>query len=596
MQNQPTLHDDKLIVANFSGFFGDRFSAAKEMIEGGPIDVLTGDFLAELTMAILLKQKMKDPGRGYAHTFLKQMEQVMGSCLDKKIRVVTNAGGLNPKALAQALEKTAQELGLHPNIAYIEGDDLMPRLNELQDQGEALEHLDKKIALKDAKAMTITANAYLGGWGIVRALEKGADIVVGGRLADAALVMGPAAWRFGWQPNDWDKLAGAAVAGHIIECSGQACGGNYSFIEEVPSYHNVGFPIAEMRKDGSFVITKHPKTGGMVSVGTVTAQLLYETRGPQYLTPDAGARFDTIQISQQGPDRVEIIGVRGQPPPETTKVCINNMAGHRNGMTLLLAGLDIDKKAKIVEETLFACLGGKDALQVVEVELIRSDKKNPSSNEEAYAYLRLSVMDPDPKKVALFSTKFVELALCTVPGLALTAPPDKGRPVIQHWPALVALDKVPQTVVIGEETFTIDPVQHETDEPAPESLAVKIPPVPAGDTVAAPLGRLFAARSGDKGGNANLGIWGKTPESYAFLHDFLTVEKLKNLLTDMAPYEIERFELPNLLALNFYIRGVLGDGVAASSRMDPQAKTLGEYLRTKIVDIPAALLTDSKEK
>ncbi len=581
---------DKLIVANCSGFFGDRFAAAREMIEGGPIDVLTGDYLAELTMAILLKQTFKDPNRGYAHTFLKQMEQVMGPCLDKKIRVVSNAGGLNPKALAGELEKAAEELGLHPKIAYIEGDNLMPRLAELQESGEAFEHLDRGIPLKDANAQPITANAYLGGWGIVRALQEGADIVVGGRLADAAVVMGPAAWRFGWQPDDWDKLAGAAVAGHIIECSGQACGGNYSFVDEIPSYHHVGFPIAEMSEDGSCVITKHPGTGGLVSVGTVTAQLLYEIREPRYLTPDVGARFDAIRISQQGTDRVSIQGVKGEPPPTTTKVCINNMAGHMNSMTLLLAGPDIEKKAAIVEDTLFQTLGGKDAFQVADVQLVRSDKENPSSNEEAYAYLRMSVMDPDPKKAAMFSGKFVELALCSVPGLALTAPPDKGRPVIRHWPTLVSMDEVPQTVVIGEERFAIPPVPREPAGPLPAPMAGRIPAVPAGEKVAVPLGRLFAARSGDKGGNANLGIWGKTPESYAFLEDFLTVERLKGLLPDMAPYEIERYELPNLLALNFYIKGVLGDGVSASLRMDPQAKTLGEYLRTKIVDIPKSLI------
>jgi hypothetical protein len=581
---------DKFIIANFSGFFGDRFAAAKEMIAGGPIDVLTGDYLAELTMAILLRQTLKDPNKGYAHTFLKQMEGVMGPCLDKKVKVVSNAGGLNPKALAEELGKAAEQLGLHPKIAYIEGDNLMPRLAELQEQGEAFVHLDKGIPLKEIEAQPITANAYLGGWGIVRALEEGADIVVGGRLADASVVLGPAAWRFGWKPTDWDRLAGAAVAGHIIECSGQACGGNYSFVDEIPSYHDVGFPIVEMHEDGSFVITKHPGTGGLVSVGTVTAQLLYEVREPKYLTPDVGARFDTIRISRQGPDRVAIDGVRGEAPMKTTKVCINNMAGHSSSMTLLLAGLDIEKKARIVEDTLFQSLGGKDAFQVAEVHLIRSDKEDPPSNEEAYAYLRMSVMDPDPKKVAMFSTKFIELALCSVPGLALTAPPDRGRPVIQHWPALVSMDKVPQKVVVGEETFTIEPLRFEETGAAPEPLDVKIPPVPAGETVTAPLGRLFAARSGDKGGNANLGIWGKTPESYAFLQGLLTVEKLKALLPDMAVYDIERYELPNLLALNFYIKGVLGDGVSASLRMDPQAKTLGEYLRTKIVDIPKSLV------
>ncbi len=587
-----TDRGERFIIANFSGFFGDRFSAAQEMIEGGPVDVLVGDYLAELTMAILLRQTLKDPAKGYAHTFLRQMEGVMGQCLDKKVKVVSNAGGLNPAALAEELEKAAGKLGLHPRVAYIEGDNLMPRLGELQEQGEAFVHLDKGIPLKDSAAQPITANAYLGGWGIARALAEGADIVVGGRLADAALVMGPTAWRFGWEPDDWDRLAGAAVAGHIIECSGQACGGNYSFVEEVPSYHNVGFPIAEMYEDGSSVITKHPGTGGLVSVGTVTAQLLYEIREPRYLTPDVAVRFDTIRLSREGPDRVTVKGVRGEPPTKTTKVCINNMAGYMNSLTLLLAGLDIEKKAEIIEDTLFRSLGGKGAFKSAEVQLVRSDKAEPRSNEEAYAYLRMSVMDPDRKKVAMFSTKFIELALCTVPGVALTGPPERGRPVIQHWPALVSVGRVPQKVVIGKDAFPIDPVVVEGSTPRPEPPAVEIPPAPAGETLAAPLGRLFAARSGDKGGNANLGLWGKTAESFAFLRSFLTVDRLKALLPDMAPYAIERYELPNLFAINFYIRGVLGDGVSASFRMDPQAKTLGEYLRMKAVDIPVSLLID----
>ncbi len=583
-------YNDKLIVANFSGFFGDRFSAAKEMIQGGPIDVLVGDFLAELTMAILLKQTFKDPNRGYAHTFLKQMEMVMGQCLDKKIRVVSNAGGLNPGALAKELEKAAETLGIHPKIAYIEGDNLMPRLVELQEQGETFTHLDTGAPLKDANAKPMTANAYFGGWGIAKALEEGADIVVGGRIADAAVVMGPSAWHFGWKKDEWDKLAGAAVAGHIIECSGQACGGNYSFIDEVPSYHNVGFPIAEMHKDGSCVITKHPGTGGLVSVGTVTAQLLYEVREPRYLTPDVKARFDTINISQQGPDRVEVTGVCGEPPPETTKVCINNLGGHMNSITLLLAGLDIEKKAQILEDTVFKNLGGKEQFEEADFQLIRSDKENPPSNEEAYAYVKLSVMDQDSKKVARFSTKFVELALCTVPGLAITSPPGKGNPVIRHWPTLVSQSKVMQRVVVGGREFIMEPLHLDNNLSAHDTAAVKIPPVPTGPSLPVPLGRLYAARSGDKGGNANLGIWGKTPEAYSFLKEFLTVDKLKELLTDMAQYEIERFELPNLLALNFYIKGVLGDGVSASLRMDPQAKSLGEYLRAKTVEIPTSLL------
>ncbi|MBU2514342.1 DUF1446 domain-containing protein [bacterium] len=591
MTDKKTLYDDKLIIANASGFLGDRFTAAKEMVQGGPIDFLTGDYLAELTMAILFRKILKSPDGGYASTFLRQMEGVMGECLDKNIRVVTNAGGLNPKSLAEKLEEMAKLLGVSPKIAYIEGDNLMGRIPELQEKGETFTHLDKGIALKDASAHPISANAYLGGWGIVSALEQGADIVVGGRLADAAVVMGPAAWKFNWKRDDWDKLAGAATAGHIIECSGQATGGNYSFIHEVPSYQNVGFPIAEMHEDGSFVITKHPNTGGLVSVGTVTAQLMYEVREPKYLTPDVAARFDTIEISQQGKDRVEIKGVKGEPAPPTTKVCINNMGGHKNSMTIVLTGLDIEEKARIVEDTLFGILGGKDEFQQVNVQLIRLDKENPKTNEEACAHLKISVLDPDANKVGrTFSAATVELALANIPGFTMTSPPGNGSPTIFHWPTLVSEKYITQKVVMGNQETEIVFEEFSPLEKTPEPLIRPLPDVPKGKTIKTQLGRAFATRSGDKGGNANLGIWGQTPEAYAFLDRFLTVDKLKELLPDMQPYEIERHQLPNLLALNFYIKGVLGEGVAASVRSDPQAKTLGEYLRAKIIDLPESII------
>jgi hypothetical protein len=582
---------DKLIIANCSGFYGDRITAARQMVQGGVIHVLTGDYLAELTMALLFQKKLKSPEAGFVPTFLKQMEQVMGACLEKKIRVVSNAGGLNPAGMAAALQAIAQQLGLAPRIAYVTGDDLMPRLSALQEQGHAFVHLDKGVGLAAAGAVPISANAYLGGWGIAEALEKGADIVICGRVADAALVAGPAAWHFGWGRTQWDRLAGAYAAGHIIECGTQATGGNYAFMHEVPSYKNVGFPIAEISADGSFVITKHPGTGGLVSTGTVTAQLLYEISAPAYLTPDVTVRFDTLSLAQEGPDRVRVTGTKGEPPPPTTKVCINTLGGHKNAMTVILTGLDIEQKAQIVTDTLFDTLGGRDQFQTADVQLVRSDKPDPPTNDEAFALLRITVVGADPKKAGrLFADKIVEMALASIPGFTVTAPPSGGSPAVVHWPALVDAGHITQVVHLEGDTFEVAAaVDAEAAAPV-QPLGRDIPPLPSGKMVQAPLGRAFATRAGDKGGNANLGIWAQTAKAYAFLRTFLTTEKLKELLPDCAPFGIDRYELPNLLALNFYIHGLLGEGVAASVRSDPQAKTLGEYLRAKVVQMPESIL------
>ena len=466
---------DRLIIANCSGFFGDRFSAAEEMVNGGDIDVLTGDYLAELTMAILFQQKMKKPEAGYVGTFLKQMKAVMRQCLERNIKVVSNAGGLNPRGMAKALADLANELGLSPKIAWIEGDDLMPRLKELQAAGAPLSHLDKGGDLSACGGMPVSANAYLGGWGITAALKEGADIVVCGRVADAALISGPCAWHFNWAENDWDRLAGAYAAGHVIECGAQATGGNYSFMEEVPDYVNIGFPLAVVYPDGSSVITKHAGTGGLVSVGTVTAQLMYEIRTPAYLTPDVRVRFDTLELTQEGDNRVRLSGVRGEPAPETTKVCLNIMSGYRNAMTVVLTGLDIEKKAAIVEETLWRKLGGKDRFGRVNVQLIRSDKQNPATNEEAFAYLKVTVMDADPAKVGRsFSSALVEMALASIPGFTMTHPPDRESPVITHWPALIANRHITQTVHLNDHTITIGPVSSPSPAVPVQAVSVEL--------------------------------------------------------------------------------------------------------------------------
>ena len=580
-----------LRIANCSGFLGDRAEAAREMVNGGPIDVLTGDYLAELTMAILLRQRMRDPAAGYAVTFLSQMEDVLGTCLDRGIRVVANAGGLNPGGLADALDALADRLGLNVTVASVGGDDLMPRLGEL---GDDLVHLDTGASLSDSGVDLVTANAYLGGWGIAAALDAGADVVVTGRVSDASLVAGPAAWHFGWRHDDWDRLAGAVVAGHVIECGAQATGGNYSFFAEVPDLTHPGFPIAEVAPDGSSVITKHPGTGGLVSVGTVTAQLLYEIGPAGYLNPDVVAWFDTIRLADVGHDRVEISGVRGSAPPPTTKVSAAALGGFRNSMTMVLSGLDIEAKADAVLGALWRRLGGADRFDAVDVRLIRTDRADAQSIEQAMAYVKVTVDDRDAERVGRqFSNAVVELALASVPGFTVTAPPGKATPLVRYWPALA-----PQadTVVTVEGTTRIVRASgpFETDPIAPGDVGAVEPgtsaQVDVSPTVEAPIGRIIGARSGDKGGDANLGVWARTPEAYRWLESFLTVAQLKHLLPDTAGHEVERVVLANLQAVNFVIRGYLGEGVASSTRWDPQAKTLGEYFRSRPVPIPERLL------
>lgn len=599
-----------LIIANASGFFGDRFTAPAEMVRGGPIHVLTGDYLAELTMAILTRQKQKDPQRGYASTFPKQVKAILAECLEKGIKIVSNAGGMNPVGLAEALQAIAAEQGLSPKIAAITGDDLHPRLSDLQKMGEVFAHLDNGNSLREANAFPVSANAYLGGWGIAEALKQGADIVVTGRVADAALVLGPAAWYYGWARDEWDKLAGAITAGHIIECGPQCTGGNYPFIEEIPTFKNIGFPIAEIYADGSSVITKHPGTGGLVSVGTVTAQLLYEIGAPAYPTADVTTHFDTIQLTQEAPDRVRVSGVKGSPPPETTKVTINNFGGFRNDMTIVLTGLDIERKADIVQEVLWDSLGGRDQFGAVHEQLIRTDKPNPTSNEEASALLKITVMDMDKEKVGrAFSSKVVELALANIPGFNLTAPPSEASPFIKHWPTLVSKKHLVQKIHFTEQAAkskgpilvsetSAEGYQSTVEVPARTTRASAVSVLssssssssPSSTLTFAPLGTLWGTRSGDKGGNANLGVWAKTDEGYAWLVDWLTAVQLAELLPDVGQFPIERYELPNLRALNFVIKGLLGDGVAAAVRPDAQAKTLGEYLRARLIDIPTHLL------
>jgi hypothetical protein len=586
-------------IANCSGFFGDRPSGAIEMVEGGPIDVLTGDWLAELTMLILSRIRAKRPGAGYARTFVDQMEQVMGTCLDRGIKVVSNAGGLDPDGCADAVADVAARLGLSPTIAYVNGDDLAPRLAELISAGSLVPFGGEPDggSLGDPQRY-LTANAYLGCFGIVDALSRGADIVITGRVTDAAVTCGPAAWHHGWGRDDFDQLAGAVVAGHVIECSAQATGGNYSFFHEIEGREEVGgrarfgFPWAEIAADGSSIIGKHDGTGGVVNVETVTSQLLYEIGGPAYLGPDVTARFDTVRLEATGPDRVRVSGVRGEAPPRTLKVAMNELGGYRNSFTVALTGLDIEAKAAFAQAAFWdACPYGPDDFSFIESRVVHTDKPDPATQEEATAIWRVTVKDPDERKVGrAFADAMVHTALAGIPGMyGLGGGPGAGSPFGVYRPAEVAAELVPQyvhvrdgaTVMIDSVAPGGDPIQVDADPPAA---------TPSGRLVDVPLGRFLGARSGDKGGDANLGVYARSDRGWAWLDNELTADRLRLLLPETAGLRIDRYRYPLLRSLNFVIRGLLQEGVAASTRQDAQAKALGEWLRARVVAVPESVI------
>ncbi|MFD7814775.1 acyclic terpene utilization AtuA family protein [Streptomyces sp. NPDC059785] len=561
-----------LRIGNASGFYGDRFDAVREMLTGGPLDVLTGDYLAELTMLILGRDRLRDPARGYAKTFLRQMEECLGLAHERGVRIVTNAGGLNPAGLADALRELAARLGVPVRVAHVEGDDL------------ARDH-----------PTALAAHAYLGGGGIAACLREGADVVVTGRVTDAALVTGPAAAHFGWGPEEYDRLAGAVVAGHVLECGTQATGGNYAFFtdHDPARLRRPGFPLAELHADGTAVITKHAGTGGVVDLGTVTAQLLYETAGARYPGPDVTARLDTVRLTQEGPDRVRIVGVRGEAPPPTLKVGLNRLGGFRNEVTFVLTGLDIEHKAALVRDQMEAALdAAKSRPADVRWDLVRTDRPDAATEETASALLRLVVRDADQDAVGrTLSGAAVELALASYPGFHVLAPPGKGAPYGVFEDVYVAHGAVDHVAVLHDGRRIPVAPPAETRALGPVGDPSSPPPFPDGTPVRhAPLGLVAGARSGDKGGHANVGVWVRTDEAWRWLAHELTADRFRQLLPESRDLPVARHVLPGLRALNFVIEGILGEGVASQARFDPQAKALGEWLRSRHLDIPETLL------
>ena len=595
MTSAPERGQRPVRVGNCSGFYGDRASAMADMARAGGIDVLTGDYLAEVTMLILGKARAKDPAKGYANTFLQHLDVALEHLAANRIRLVVNAGGLNPAGLAAATRELIARHGHDLRVSHIDGDDIFGRLGSLRQAGHRLPHLTTGEPLSSWPHQPLTANAYLGGFGIARALRGGADIVITGRVADASLAVGPAAWWWDWTPRDYDALAGAVAAGHVIECGPQATGGNFSGFLAIADLAQPGFPIAEIAADGTSVITKNPGTGGAVTRDTVTAQLLYEIGEPAYLNPDVITYLDTATLTDLGGDRVQISGVRGAPPPATTKVAITGVGGWENSVILALTGPDRDAKAALVERSVNRYAQSAGGLDAVSIDRIGQAQDDPASQNAATELLKITVQGTQQAAGRAFSSRMVELALSSYPGLYSLGPPSAGSAFGVYWPALLD-QRMPEHTVHHHDGRT------EIIAPGPPGDGTKVipraeppPAQPArpawGDAlVVTTLGEIVHARSGDKGGDANLGVWVRDRQAWDWLKSTLTVEELGCLLPETRELAVSRYELPNLGAVNFVIQGLLGTGATSTTRLDAQAKALGEWLRARMVKVPGSLV------
>ncbi|MGK9273824.1 DUF1446 domain-containing protein [Williamsia muralis] len=584
-------------IANFSGYLGDRYTALDEVMRGDPVDVLMGDYLAEITLAALAARYARDASKGYVEYFVDQVRPHLPALADRGLRVVTNAGGFNPAALAAALRSEITTLGLSLRVAHVEGDNVFAELDNLQRAGHRLENMDTGRDLSEWGVTPIAANAYLGGWGIAAALDAGADIVVCGRVTDASLTVGPAAWWHGWATDDWDRLAGAVMAGHIIECGPHATGGNFSGFTALRPTLTPGFPIAEIEADGSSVITKHSTDDGVVTADTVTAQIVYEIQGPQYLNPDVTVDLHNVRLQPEGTDRIRVTGVTGSPPPATTKVAVFGLVGYSVVNTVFVTAPDVDEKVSLLRSQI-----DRDMPEGVEVHCTRigTAATDPHTQWDATIAVRVMAMSADADVLASadMARRLGALYLQGIPGFfhdgaaGLHSTP---KPRVDYWPALLPLAAIDHRAVLDDVTVDIAPsaVTQTTGQPEHPEPA---DPEYAGATTTVELGVVAHARSGDKGGNSNVGIWTPYPKVWPWLRRFLSTEELHRLMPETKDLDIVRHEFPELRAVHFVVRGLLGTGGSSNVRVDQVGKAVGEYLRAKHVVIPDAVLDQVRKQ
>jgi len=589
---------DLIRIANAGGYWGDDLGQFKRQLELGPVDVVTMDFLAEITMSIMQKQRARDPRAGYARDFVSQVEEALPLLHRHGTRVVTNAGGVNPLACRGALLEMIQLHGAAFDVAAVTGDDLLERLGELNAAGVTLDNMEDGAPFAAIRDRVSSANAYYGAWPVVEALKSGAQIVVTGRCTDTGLTLAPMIHAFGWAPDDWDHLAAGIVAGHIIECGAQSTGGNFTDWHRVPHLESIGYPVLEVFPDGSFIVTKHAGTGGLVSVRTVKEQLVYEMGDARaYITPDVVADFATIRLEQAGRDRVRVWGVRGRPAPGSLKVSASYFDGWKSSGSLIVSAPEAFEKAAALASLFWKRLGL--AFAEADTEFVGHSAcwgALAPAVDPPEVLLRLSVRDAHKGKIEKFAKMVPAVILSGPPGVAVTGGRPHAREVVAYWPSLVPREHVKPTLVTREG-------QRQLEWPTPVLPAQRPAPLPRQTWPGAPRGTrrvkvplsvLAHARSGEKGDTCNIGVIARAPEIYPWLARRLTAAVVKKHFEGIAFGKVVRHEVPNLWALNFLLEESLGGGGTVSLRLDAQGKTLSHALLAMEVEAPHALVAAAR--
>ncbi|KAK7040851.1 hypothetical protein VNI00_009447 [Paramarasmius palmivorus] len=594
-------------IGNSSGYTGDGLPELYHLVTDGPVDAIFADYLAEMNIPwraleySVVCQMMDNPELGYEVPALTQLKWMNAAeeIAKQGIKVVHDGGALNPYGLYKATKEYLAEKGLsHVKVAWVEGDNVKEQVEaEMASNPSSLPHLDiQGLDIGSVKGQILSANAYIGMGGIVAALTAGAQIVICGRCCDASPLMALAAWWHGWSETDYDELAGALIAGHITECGPYVTGGNFCGFKSVPGLDKIpGYPIAEIAADGTAIITKHEGTHGAVTVDTVTSQLVYEIQGPKYLNPDVVALLEDIRIELVGKDRVKVHGVKGIAPPPTTKLAICTLAGYQSENDLYAVGLDIEEKVQLQRTQL---LGQLDLSKYtkISIETHGTCVEDPQSQNDATVTIRHFVQAPTQEAIVEFWRTLASIFMGGYCGghMNMDRRSLAPKPYIEFFPALIPQDKLHLKVHLEEDTLPIETVALT----APFSGQTSYPPKVVTDLHTfspvrrAPFGKVVCARSGDKAGNANVGLWVRKEDEWPWLQSFLTIERFKDLLgKDYKPeYRVERFEMPNIRAVHFVTYGILQGGVSSSSVVDQLAKSFGEFIRARHVDIPVKFL------